>query len=183
MAKKTTSSKAEKRSAVAKVAATATSVEERPAVTPAVTPDVTPAVSPAFTRKPAPEKATKAAVPAGLPAETDDTVCIMLNHPYGLYFRMPDGRRVELNGNGQSLIGKDKGILPIGTSGETIIKRSDWEYILKHFGGMKIFKNGLCFATRTRHDSRIEAASRSDLRNGLEPVDPTRTATKEAKDV
>lgn len=146
------------------------------------------AVTPAFTRKPAtatPEKpATNTAEqrkPAGLPVDMDDTVCVALNRPNGVYFRMPDGRRVELNGNGQPLIGRDKGILPVGAYGLTIIKAEDWEYILKHYGGMKLFTNGLCFATGNKEDSQEEAESRADLRNGLEPVNPKKTQTQEAQ--
>ena len=140
-------------------------------------------VTPAFTRKTAPAapvKTEKAAL-AGLPVETDDTVCVALNRPLGVYFRMPDGRKVTLNGNGAPLIGKEKGVLPVGAYGLTVIKKSDWEYILKTYGNGKLFKNGLLFATSSRAESEKEADSRDDLRNGLEPVDPARTATTEAK--
>ncbi len=135
-------------------------------------------VTPAFTRKPEPVVEEKK--PVGLPADADNTVCVALNRPYGVYFRMPDGRKVELNGNGHALIGKDKGVLPVGTYGLTIIRADDWEYILKNYGGMKLFRNGLCFATERRNDTQEEARGRNDLRNGLEPVNPERTQTKEA---
>ena len=139
--------------------------------------------TPAFIRKSesvAGKKVEEGEKGVGLPADADNTVCVALNRPYGLYFRMPDGRKVELNGNGCSLIGKDKGILPVGTYGLTIIKAEDWEYILKTYGGMRLFRNGLCFATDNREDTQEEAKDRNDLRNGLEPVNPERTQTKEA---
>ena len=132
-------------------------------------------ISPSFSRK---NSTAKKSIP--IPVENDDTVCVALNRPNGIYFRMPDGRKVELNGNGHSLAGRNKGVLPVGTYGLTLIKREDWDHILKNFGGMKLFKNGLCFAADKRDDAEKEAESRNDLRNGLEPVNPDRAQTKEA---
>jgi len=116
-------------------------------------------------------------------AENDSTICVALNRPYGVYFRMPDGRKVTLNGNGAPLIGKEKGVLPVGAYGLTIISAEDWEYILKTYGNGKLFKNGLCFAAPRKAEAAEEAESRSDLRNGLEPINPKRTGTKEAAGV
>lgn len=137
-------------------------------------------VTPAFARKESSVTSEKS-TSDGLSVETDDTVCVALNRPLGVYFRMPDGRKVTLNGNGAPLRGKEKGVLPVGAYGMTVIKKSDWEYILKTYGNAKLFKNGLLFATSSRAESEKEADSRDDLRNGLEPVDPARTATTEAK--
>ena len=139
-----------------------------------------PSVTPPFARKTAPVAATVQGADS-LPADTQDTVCVALNRPLGLSFRLPDGRKVALNGNGAPLVGKEKGVLPVGTYGLTLINRDAWDYILKTYGEMKVFKNGLCFATNSRAESEQEAASRSDLRNGFEPVDPKRTVTSEAK--
>lgn len=133
-------------------------------------------IGPKFARK-VERKATAA---KQQPQERDDTVCVALNRPMGIKFPMPDGKTVTINGNSTHLIGKEKGELPIGAYGLTIIKESEWEYIIKTFGGMRIFTEGLCFATRRRHDAQDEAESRDDLRNGLEPVDVTKTETKEA---
>lgn len=113
--------------------------------------------------------------------ETDSTVCVALNRPLGLSFRMPDGREVVINGNGEPLRGKEQGILQPGSYGLTIISAEDWEYIIKTYGHLKIFTNGFCFATRKKADAVIEAENRDDLRNGLEPVDVSATTTKEAK--
>ena len=52
---------------------------------------------------------------------------------------------------------------------------------MKQYGHLKIFQNGFCFATKKKADAQEEAENRDDLRNGLEPVDVERTATKEAK--
>ena len=112
--------------------------------------------------------------------ETDTTVCVALNRPIGLKFDMPDGRVVEINGNGEPLRGKEQGILTPGSFGLTIINAEDWEYILKTYGHLKIFTNGFCFAARKKTDAEEEAENRDDLRNGLEPVDVKATKTKEA---
>lgn len=132
-----------------------------------------PVISPAFVR---PSEAKKADVTPG-----GDTVVVALNRPYGLSFRMPNGRKVVIKGNGESLIGKEKGILPIGAYGLTTISADDWDYIIKTHGTMPVFKNGLIFATKRKADAVDEAESRDDLRNGLEPIDPEKTATKEAE--
>lgn len=126
------------------------------------------------TRKPKVEKKAE-------PVETSDTVCVALNRPLGLVFTMPDGREVEINGNGESLRGQEMGILKPGSYGLTIIKADDWEYIIKQYGHLKIFQNGFCFATKKKVDAQEEAENRDDLRNGLEPVDVEKTVTKEAK--
>lgn len=139
----------------------------------AVTSSESPVISPAFVRKP---EAVKASAPV-----SGDTVVVALNRPYGLSFRMPNGKKVTIKGNGESLIGKEKGILPIGAYGLTTIAADDWDYIMKNFSTMPIFKNGLCFATKRKADAVDEAENRDDLRNGLEPVDPEKTATKEAE--
>ena len=135
-------------------------------------------IGPQFKR----EKTRKAKVEKKAePVETSDTVCVALNRPLGLVFTMPDGREVEINGNGESLRGQEMGILQPGSFGLTIIKADDWEYIVKQYGHLKIFQNGFCFATRKKADAQEEAESRDDLRNGLEPVDVKSTATQEAK--
>ena len=131
-------------------------------------------IGPQFERK---EPKKKVAAPKV--AERDDTVCVALNHPTGIKFIMPDGRKVVFNGNATPLIGKEVGKLPIGAYGLTIVKADDWDYITHQYGGMKIFKNGLCFATRRSNDAKAEAEDRDDLRHGLEPVDIKKTATKE----
>lgn len=113
--------------------------------------------------------------------KSNDLVCVALNRPYGIAFRMPDGRKVEFRGNGESLIGREKGVLPVGAYGLTMVDREDFEWIYKNFKSMPVFKNGLCFATKRKADATEEAESRDDLRNGLEPVDISRTSTKEAQ--
>lgn len=135
-------------------------------------------IGPQFERK---EPRGKKKVVQKHPEERDDTVCVALNHPLGIQYEMPDGRIVVLNGNATHLVGKEAGTLPIGAFGLTVIKEEDWNYIIEHFGKQKIFTNGLCFATRKKADSMEEAENRDDLRNGFEPIDVDKTATKPDK--
>lgn len=106
------------------------------------------------------------------------TVAVALNRATGIQFSMPDGRKVLINGNAASLRGKEKGVLPVGAFGLTIIPSADWDYIKKTYGGMEIFQNGLIFASARKADAMDEAAEKAELRHGIEPVDPKNTATK-----
>ena len=116
---------------------------------------------------------------AAQPVETDDTVCVALNRPLGLIFKLQDGREVEIKGNGDSLRGQEMGVLKPGSFGLTIIKAADWEEILKTYGHLKIFQNGFCFAARKKADAQEEAENRDDLRNGLEPVETKKLKVEE----
>jgi len=113
--------------------------------------------------------------------QNPSTVCVALNRALGLKFRMPDGRIVEIAGNGQSIRGQSMGVLLTGAYGLTTIDAKDWAYIKKTYGGQKIFKNGLIFATGSENDSKVEAHNRESLRNGWEPIDPTKTTSQANK--
>ena len=101
-----------------------------------------------------------------------DTVMIALNRTTGISFKMPDGRKVLIEGNAASLRGKEKGVLPVGAFGLTRVNADDWAYIEKTYGPhMEIFKSGLIFAQARKADAVDEADERAELRNWLEPVD------------
>ena len=100
-----------------------------------------------------------------------ETVVVALCHPQGIQFLLDGGkRRVRLNGNAVNLAGLPKGILPQGGFGLTTISKDDWEAIQATYGGMEIFKNGLCFAHGSRSDTLSEADEKAELRHGREPV-------------
>lgn len=105
-------------------------------------------------------------------------VAVALNRATGIQFALPDGRKVIINGNAAGLRGKEKGVLPVGAYGLTMVSASDWEYIKKTYGGMEIFQHGLIFAAQRKADADDEAAEKAELRHGLEPVDPESTTTK-----
>lgn len=102
---------------------------------------------------------------------TDNSVYVALNRPLAIQFTMPDGRKVVIAGNADHLRGQEKGVLPVGGYGLTRVATADWEYIEKTYGGMEIFKNGLIFAHEKKGFAKAEAEERSELRNGLEPVE------------
>lgn len=107
---------------------------------------------------------------------TGDTVTVCLNYPRNMKFYVPDKngnkRAIVFNGNATNLVGKDRGILPIGAYGVTLgVPREAWEWIKTHYQNMELIKKGLLFVSETR-DVRREAEERVDLRHGFEPVDP-----------
>ena len=105
-------------------------------------------------------------------------VAVALNRATGIQFALPDGRKVLVNGNAATLRGKEKGILPVGAYGLTMVPAADWEYIKKTYGGMEIFTHGLIFASERKADAADEAAEKAEFRHGIEPVDPESTTTK-----
>jgi hypothetical protein len=127
------------------------------------------------------EYAVATSVPAG--KITTSTVVVALNHPQGIHFTLPEGKRVTIQGNASPLRGKGKGTLPIGAYGLTTVAADDWAAIEKIYGNMEIFKNGLIFARSSLGLAEGEAAEKEELRHGREPVDPATTNTEEAKNV
>lgn len=127
----------------------------------------------ASTAKAAPQKVQ--------PSAGGRTVVVALNRVQGIDYPMPDGRVVSVAGNAVSLRGQEMGVLPMGAYGLTEIREDDWLYIEKMWGQTPLFKNGLIFASsKGEKDAKAEARNREDLRNGMEPVDPDRAATKPA---
>lgn len=118
---------------------------------------------------------------------TSDTVCVALNSPQDRIYRIPIGTEpkdrsyhpIYIKGGSSKLRGVKTGVIPIGTYGYTTISRDDWNLIVRHYGNTESFKNGLIFACNTEAEAKKEAKGRRELRHGLEPIDPTKTKTKE----
>lgn len=113
---------------------------------------------------------TSATVETAKPAS--NTVVVALNWPLGISFSLSKERRVKLNGNAEGLRGKDKGQLPVGAFGLTVIPREDWEEIKAKYGGMRLFRSGLIFVAESKSNAEAEAEEKKDMRHGLEPIDP-----------
>ena len=127
------------------------------------------------------ESAAKAVPQNVQPSAGGRTVVVALNRVQGIDYPMPDGRVVSIAGNAEGLRGQEMGVLPVGAYGLTEIKEDDWLYIEKVWGQTPLFKNGLIFAsTKGETDAKAEARNREDLRSGMEPIDPERSATKPA---
>ena len=110
--------------------------------------------------------------------KTDTKVVVCLNLAHSLVFDVGD-KKIKINGSNEKLRGANEGILSIGKFGESIIDRQDWEEIVRQYGNMTIFRNGLIFAQNDTASARAKAKELKDTRHGLEPVDPKRTTTKE----
>ena len=131
--------------------------------------------------KKAAKKSAAQAAPQTQPSAGGRTVVVALNRVQGIDYPMPDGRVVSIAGNAEGLRGQEMGVLPVGAYGLTEVREDDWLYIEKMWGETPLFKNGLIFAsTKGEKDAKAEARNREDLRNGFEPVDPERSATKPA---
>lgn len=123
-------------------------------------------------RKPVTAKTAQSVV------KTDTKVVVCLNLAHSLVFDVGD-KKIKINGSNENLRGANEGILSIGKFGESIIDRQDWEEIVRQYGNMTIFKNGLIFAQNDTASARAKEKELKDTRHGLEPVDPKRTTTKE----
>ncbi|WP_152669820.1 MULTISPECIES: hypothetical protein [Xenorhabdus] len=107
---------------------------------------------------------------------------VHLNHPHGIEFPMPDGASVVLEGNAFHLFGQEKGVLPVGLYGKTRVDADKWDYILKTYGEMEIFKNNLCVWDEKAASANDKAHENKGLRHGREPVDTSKTTTEPAKE-
>ena len=114
--------------------------------------------------------------------EKNDTVTVCSNFPRDIKFRVIDNRGQEqtilIKGNASKLRGLASGILPIGAYGITAnVPKEAWEQIATIYKDDARFKKGLIFAS-TAKNARGEAKERKNLRNGYEPIDPTKQKTK-----
>lgn len=123
-------------------------------------------------RKPVTAKTAQSVV------KTDTKVVVCLNLAHSLVFDVGN-KKIKINGSNENLRGANEGILSIGKFGESIIDRQDWEEIVRQYGNMTIFKNGLIFAQNDSASARAKAKELKDTRHGLEPVDPKKTTTQE----
>lgn len=109
------------------------------------------------------------------------SVVVCLNHPSGITFPIgPDNRPVHIRGNAHDLRGREKGVIPVGEYGYTIVSKDDWEEIKRVYGRMKIFESGLIFAESGHDRAKARACEQQELRHGREPVDTAQTNTSEA---
>ena len=137
----------------------------------------------ALTRGDSDADRSEGAAPA---SDAADYVYVYANLPSGQIFTLPGGVTVAIKGVPASLLrGPDGERLKGGKYGVTRVKRADWEAVLRLYGGMGLFREGLIFAANGEYDGAKEAEVRRDMRHGLEPLDPesrkvkTRPASRE----
>lgn len=112
----------------------------------------------------------------------NDTVVVCSNFPRDVIYIVKDNNghdvKIRIKGNSANLRGKGSGILPIGAYGITAnVPAEAWEQIKQRYRDDVRIKQGLIFAS-TPNKARKEAKERKDLRNGFEPIDPTKTKVK-----
>lgn len=112
----------------------------------------------------------------------NDTVVVCSNFPRDIIFKVKDNSgkdvRILIKGNSTNLRGLPSGILPVGAYGITAnVPIEAWEQIKRNYCNDARIKRGLIFAS-TPSKARKEAKERKDLRNGFEPIDPTKIQTK-----
>ena len=133
--------------------------------------------------RPAPSTSTKAAPQGGQTespkASNDVFVCSHLHK--AVLFEMPDGRQVRLSGINDHLKGKAKGIIDTGGGIYTKIAATDWGFIAKTFADWPALKNGLIYAAQNPRTAKAMIREREELRDGFEPIDPTKTRTTASK--
>ncbi|MDL2315504.1 hypothetical protein LJC59_00275 [Desulfovibrio sp. OttesenSCG-928-A18] len=108
-------------------------------------------------------------------------VTVAYNSVRGITFALGD-KRILIRGSSSHLVGKEKGIIPVGRYGYTRVAVDEWEAIKKEYGEMSIFKNGLIFAEKSSDRAEDRAMEQAELRHGLEPVN-AETAKTEATDL
>ena len=106
-------------------------------------------------------------------------VTVALNHPHGIRFSLPNGTSVLVRGNADNLRGKEKGIIPVGRYGYTRLPVEHWEAVVKIYGEMPLFKNGLIFAEGSVNRAEDRADEQVETRHGREPVSAVETMTEE----
>nr|DAN96703.1 MAG TPA: hypothetical protein [Caudoviricetes sp.] len=110
--------------------------------------------------------------------KTSDKVVVCLNSAHSIIFEA-NGKKIKINGQNENLRGEKEGILAVGKFGQSIIDRKDWEEIVRIYRNMMIFRSGLIFAMNDTASANAKAKECEDMRHGLEPVDTSKTATKQ----
>ncbi len=110
---------------------------------------------------------------------TGDLVYVFANLQSGQSFRLPpgpacpNGADVAINGLPVSrLRGLDGRPLEGGRHGVTTVPAAQWAEVLRLYGKMQIFRNGLVFDAPSLERGKAMARERGGLRHGYEPVNP-----------
>ncbi|EIC83990.1 hypothetical protein [Serratia sp. M24T3] len=106
---------------------------------------------------------------------------VRMNNPHGIEFSLSNGKVIKINGNAVSLIGVDKGKIPVGLYGKTEIPAVEWEALLKEYGKTKLFRNELIVAADDFASAEDMARERIEKRHGREPIDTSTTITQAEK--
>jgi hypothetical protein len=97
-------------------------------------------------------------------AGSTDIAHVYCKLPAGLTFRLPDGKRLVLQGSNASSL--------IGGYGVTRVPAALWGQVKALFGSMPAFTKGLIFDESTASRGLARAREQTDIKNGFEGVDP-----------
>lgn len=102
-----------------------------------------------------------------------DDILIACKLPYGLHLDLGK-QRITLKGAGTSE--KVGSFFSISSEayGLTKVPRDFWESWLKLNNNLASVKNGYIFASESKKDLNAEAAEKSNLKTGLERIDPNK---------
>lgn len=96
-------------------------------------------------------------------------------------FRLPGERQLVIYGTNRPLVGLEMGQLPIGAAYTQEVDQDDWAYVKKTYADLEPLKNGLIYASSDRASAAKQAAEKSELRHGFEPVESASVKVKPAK--
>jgi hypothetical protein len=109
-------------------------------------------------------------------------VYVFATLPGGQTFKLPEATAsgsVTIEGLPVSrLKGAGGQIFAGGKYGLTRVPAEQWAEVMKIYGRMKMFTNGLVFAAPSLERGQAMARERGGLRHGFEPVDPASDRTK-----
>ncbi|QDX29550.1 hypothetical protein [Dickeya poaceiphila] len=107
---------------------------------------------------------------------------VRLNHPHGIHF---DGTGVTLKGNAFHLLGQEKGVLPTGLFGHTVVDADKWELVKSTYPDLirNLERNNTLVYHAEDASSVAAAKERRESRHGREPVDVEKDPTVKTKEV
>lgn len=122
---------------------------------------------------------TRNVAESGAQGAGNNVVYVFANLQSGQSFKLPDGSTVTISGVPVSrLKGVDGQSFAGGKYGVTKVPAEQWAQVVKIYGKMKIFQNGLVFDAPTMERGKAMARERGGLRHGYEPVDPNSDRAK-----
>lgn len=108
-------------------------------------------------------------------------VVVVSKLAHSVYFDIGE-KRIKINGQNEGLRGKPEGILTIGGVGYTVVEADLWEAIAKEYANMPAIKDGFISAEKNKASAKDKGKDIKEMKNGLEPVDTKKTATREDKE-
>jgi len=109
-----------------------------------------------------------------------NVVYVFANLPNAQSFKLGDGKVITITGMPISkLKTPGGGFFAGGKYGVTVVENADdWKEVVRIYGNMSMFKNGIIFAASSLEEGKVMARRSGSLRHSFEPVDPGSKRTK-----